>query len=161
MTEVLLGASAIAPGSSVLDLASGSGEPALTIASFVGASGRVTASDLSAGMLAIAEEKCRGAENICFEQADAHDLPFTDEYFDVVTCRLGVMYFWDCQRALREILRVLKPDGHATFVAWGGLDQNRLARTVITPFANRRQPPQLPAGAPHPLRFAETGSLAT
>ncbi len=159
MTEVLLEAADIMPGHCVLDIASGSGEPAFTLASRVGKEGRVTATDLSAGMLEIARENNRETSNLDFRQADAHDLPFPDAHFDTVTCRLGVMYFWDCQRALREILRVLKPGGHTVLVAWGELECNHLARTVLMPFARRRQLPDLPPSAPHPLRFALSGSL--
>src|SRR5947207_5252040 len=66
------------PGMSVLDLASGAGEPALTLAGLVGAAGHVTATDLSAGMLAVAESRVReeGLKNISFQLADAHALPF-------------------------------------------------------------------------------------
>lgn len=160
MTEALLEAAAIVPGQRVLDIASGSGEPALTIASVVGPDGHVTATDLSHDMIAIAEENRGNCGNIAFQQADVHDLPFADNSFDAVTCRLGVMYFWNCRQALSEILRVLKPGGRAVFIAWGDLERNTLARTVMMPFAKRRQPPPLPAGAPHPFRFAEPGSLA-
>jgi ubiquinone/menaquinone biosynthesis C-methylase UbiE len=160
MNQALLEAAEITLGNKVLDLASGSGEPALTIAPLVGSEGRVVATDLSGGMLAIAKENCGDANNIDFQQADAHDLPFSEGYFDVVTCRLGVMYFWDCQHALKETLRILKPGARAVFIAWGAVEQNTLVRTVMFPFAKRKPPPILPHGAPHPFRFAEPGSLA-
>ena len=70
------------------------------------------------------------------------------------------MYFWDCQHALKETLRILKPGGRAVFIAWGAVEQNTLARTVMFPFAKRKAPPISPHGAPHPFRFAEPGSLA-
>ncbi len=160
MNQTLMEAAEITSGNKVLDLASGSGEPALTVASLVGPEGRVVATDLSAGMLALAKQNSTGIDNVDFQQADAHDLPFTECHFDVVTCRLGMMYFWDSQRALRETLRVLKPGGRAVFIAWGALEHNGLARTAMLPFAKRKEPPALPPGAPHPLRFAEPGSLA-
>jgi ubiquinone/menaquinone biosynthesis C-methylase UbiE len=160
MNKALLEVAEITTGLKVLDLASGSGEPAATIASLLGYEGHLIATDLSENMLAIAKENCFDANNIDFQQADAHDLPFADNHFDVVTCRLGIMYFWDCQRALKETLRVLKPGGRAVFVAWGSVEKNALARTVMTPFAKRKAPPTLPPGAPHPFRFAEPGSLS-
>ncbi|WP_089727367.1 class I SAM-dependent methyltransferase [Candidatus Thiosymbion oneisti] len=160
MTQALLEAGEIASGSKVLDLASGSGEPAVTIASLVGPQGQVVATDLSEGMLAVARENCGDSDNIEFREADAHDLPFADNRFDAVTCRLGVMYFWDCQRALKEILRVLKPGGRAAFVVWGPVEKNNFARIVISPFAKRKASPILPPEAQHPFRFAESGSLS-
>jgi hypothetical protein len=54
---------------------------------------------------------------------------------------------------LHEILRGLKPGGEAVVVAWGDLDCKILMRTVMAPFAKRKQPPELPAGAPHPFRL--------
>src|SRR5262249_8349444 len=56
MTEMTIKATQIYPGMHVLDLASGTGQPALTIARLVGPDGHVTATDLSAGMLALAQE---------------------------------------------------------------------------------------------------------
>jgi ubiquinone/menaquinone biosynthesis C-methylase UbiE len=163
LTKVLLEAAAILPGAKVLDIASGSGEPALTISEMLGPTGKVMATDLSTGMLKIAEDNANKANknNLEFKQADVHELPFEDGSYDVVTCRLGVMYFWDCQRALREIGRVLKPGGVASFVAWGDVSKNGLVRSIIGPFANRKELPTPPPSAPHPFRFAKEGSLST
>ena len=120
-TEAIVSLAQVKPGMSVLDLASGSGQPALTLARKVGPEGRVTATDLVPPMLAIAEENARkeGIGNMTFQQADAEELPFSDESFDVVTCRFGVMFFPSCRRALGEIKRVLKPGGRVAFGAWG------------------------------------------
>jgi SAM-dependent methyltransferase len=160
MSDALLEGVAISPGEQVLDLASGSGEPAHSIASLVGERGGVTATDLSQAMIALAESHGEHLSNVSYRQADAHALPFPDASFDAVTSRLGIMYFWDCPRALDEVLRVLKPGGRVGFVAWAGPPQNALARTLIGPFASRRPPPAPPADAPQPFRFAAPGSLA-
>src|SRR5437773_5124825 len=108
MTAALVDAAGIKPGMRVLDIASGTGEPAITLSKLVGASGHVTATDLAADMLAIAEDNARaaGCTNVDFRQADAHELPVPDRSFDAVTVRLGAMDFWDCTKALAEIRRV-------------------------------------------------------
>jgi len=131
----------------VLDLASGSGEPALTLARHVDATGHVVATDLSQGMLDLAEENARkvGLANISFRQADAHRLPFDNESFDCVTCRLGIMYFVDVHGALMEIRRVLKPEGRAVFAAWGPWDRGSLfqlflARSLRVGLRKHRRP---------------------
>lgn len=113
------------PGMEVLDLASGHGEPALTIADVVGPEGRVIATDLGPGLIELAREKARraGLENIGFKVADAHDLPFEDGTFDAVTCRFGVAFFADYPQALREARRVLKPEG-ARPTSSGGASTN-------------------------------------
>lgn len=125
-----------------------------------GSQANVVATDLSEGMLAVARETCGGFDNIEFRQADAHNLPFADNRLDVVTCRLGVMYFLDCQRALKEILRVLKPGGRAPFVAWGPVEESDFAQIVISLFAKRKASAILLPEAQHPFRFAESGSLS-
>ena len=160
MTEALLRFSELPKNAQVLDLASGSGEPALTIAAHIGPAGHVTATDLSAPMLALAESHNGSRENIDFQVADAHELPFEDGTFTAVTSRLGIMYFWDVQRALAEIRRVLRPGGSTTFVAWQGPQGNALARNALAPFVRRKPPPTPPPDAPGPFRFAHHGSLS-
>src|SRR5260221_8358611 len=72
-TELVVQGAALSPGMHVLDLASGSGEPALSVSAAVGPEGRVTATDLLREMLQIAEENAsaRGIKNIDFRAADA------------------------------------------------------------------------------------------
>ncbi len=124
-TEAILEAAHLRPGMRVLDLACGVGDPALSIATEVAPSGRVTATDLGPGMMSLAEELARkkGLTNIEFHEANAEALPFADESYDVLTCRFGIMFFPDLPKALRECFRVLKPGGRAAFIAWGKKEQ--------------------------------------
>lgn len=110
----------VEPGMTVLDLGSGLGEAALALARAVGPAGHVTATDASAGRLAIAEERAGqlGLTNLTFRVANAHELPFPDGAFDRVACAADAMRSLDFPRALRESCRVLKPGGRATFAAW-------------------------------------------
>jgi len=94
-----------------LDIATGGGHTALKFAPHVA---HVIASDLTPRMLEkarrfIVEE--RGIDNVSFEQADAENLPFEDDRFDLVTCRIAPHHFPDAQRFVEECARVLKPDG--------------------------------------------------
>src|SRR3981081_2218895 len=93
-TEALLAAIGIRPGMHVLDVATGTGEPALSIVPLLGPQGHVTATDFMPAMVAYAEAKAKreGLPNISFKVADAADLPFPDAQFDVITCRMGVMF---------------------------------------------------------------------
>ncbi len=117
-TELIVERARVAPGMTVLDLASGHGEPALALARAVGPTGHVTATDQGPALLTIAEERARraGLTNMTFRVADAHELPFPDGAFDRVTSRFGLMYFVELPRALGEVRRVLKPGGRATFL---------------------------------------------
>jgi len=162
-TNLLVQAAHVEPGMEVLDLASGTGEPSLTLAQKVGPAGHVTATDLGSAMLAIAEENARaqGLTNMTFRQADVHQLPFPDMQFDRVSCRFGVYYFADCARAMREVARVLKPGGRVALTALASLEQNQYITIFLMPFLKRVQPPPPPPGAPHPFKFAQPGSLAS
>jgi ubiquinone/menaquinone biosynthesis C-methylase UbiE len=162
LTSTLLDAADIHPGQRVLDLASGAGEPALTLARRVGPDGHVTASDLSPGWLATIEDAAlaEALGNIDLVVADAHALPFAAELFDRVTSRLGVMFFADQQRALAECRRVLKPDGRIAFLVWGEPRLNTFFAAVMQALQTRVDLPQPAAGIPGPLRFAQPGSLS-
>src|SRR5262245_16188343 len=161
-TEALVSAAQVTPGMHVLDLASGTGDPALSLALAVGPEGSVTATDLVPEMLAAAADQAqqRHVTNITFQQADAEALPFPAQTFDVVTCRMGVMLFPNVAQALREIARVLKPAGRAAFIAQGPLEQNPWQASIVRVLRKYVQIPAPEAGAPHAYWFAQPGTLA-
>lgn len=109
----------------VLDIASGTGEPGLTIATLI-PDGKVIITDLSAGMLEIAEENARrrGIHNVETKACDVCELPFADNSFDAVSCRFGFMFFPDMLLAAKEIFRVLKPGGRIVATVWNGSEKN-------------------------------------
>lgn len=162
ITAALIDAAGIAQGRRVLDLATGTGEPALTIARAVGGTGRVVGTDVSDGMLDVARENAHdaGLENITFVACDAERLPFESASFDSVTSRMGVMFFIDVERVLGEVRRVLRPGGRAAFAAWGPWSETTMFSACLEPFARRASPPDPPPGAPHPQRFAAAGTLS-
>ena len=94
----------------ILDVAAGTGEPGLSIARML-TGGKVIITDLADDMLAIAREKAAKKEiaHVEFQTCDVSALPFADNTFDAVSCRMGFMYFPDMLLAAKEILRVLKP----------------------------------------------------
>lgn len=159
-TEAILEAAQLRPGMTVLDLASGVGDPALSIAEAVGPSGHVVATDLGPGMISLAKElaDARGLRNIEFRVVDVESLPFPDESFDVVTCRFGVMFFPDQLKAFRECRRALKLGGRVAFVVWGKREQAFLGTTVGILTKYVEVPPPDP-DAPHAFMFGERGLL--
>jgi ubiquinone/menaquinone biosynthesis C-methylase UbiE len=94
----------------VLDVATGGGHTALALAPLVR---EIVATDLTAPMLQAAERflRSRGAANVRFQEADAGALPFPDDSFDLVTCRIAAHHFPDVGGFVREAARVLRPDG--------------------------------------------------
>jgi SAM-dependent methyltransferase len=161
VTEALVEYSRPVPSMNVIDLASGTGEPAITLAERVGPNGSVTAVDQSVELLQIAGEraKSKNLDNVSIQQADAHSLPFADKTFDLATCRFGVMFFSDAKRALTELRRVLKPGSRACFVAWGPVEQPYWQCTMKI-VQRHVGGPMLPPGGADPFRFSASGSLS-
>lgn len=147
------------PGMRVLDVASGTGAPALQLARRVLPTGHVTATDLSPEPLKIAAERAqeRALANIEFKIADAHQLPFDDASFDLVTSRLAVMFFSDLPRALAEMRRVLKPGGRVAMLAWGPIAQPYFESTGA--IIMRHTGLTLPPPAQQIFRFGKHGTL--
>lgn len=160
VTYAIVDEAQVGPGMRVLDVASGTGEPAISIARLLGGTGAVVASDISPQALVVGEQRAQqhGLANITFVAADAQQLEFADQSFDRVTSRLGIMFFSDAGRALREMRRVLKPRGRASLLAWGPMEQPYFATTIGTIL--RLLPElQLPAGAQGMFKYGAPGTL--
>ena len=109
----LLEAGRVASGQRVLDVATGTGLVAEAALGTVGATGHVTAADLSPDMACRARERLSGAANLAVAVEDGQALGFPDASFDTVLCSLGLMFFPDPARGLAEFHRVLRPGGRA------------------------------------------------
>ena len=107
----------LAPGSRVLDVATGTGAVAFGLAGELGSPGRVIGVDFTAAMLARALERRSAVDfhsperQVQFAAADAARLPFPTDTFDIVTCRLSVPHFTAPEAAVQEMGRVLRPGG--------------------------------------------------
>jgi ubiquinone/menaquinone biosynthesis C-methylase UbiE len=160
MTAALLSAAAISPDSVVLDLAAGSGDPALTIAEGV-IRGRVIALDSSRAGLLLAGTHARrlglGAK-VTFVQADAQAIPLAANCVDRITCRCGIMFFDDAGLVMSEALRVLKPGGRVALLVWGSFEQPFFDATVGI-IIRLVSGAQMPTEARKMFRFASPGSL--
>jgi demethylmenaquinone methyltransferase/2-methoxy-6-polyprenyl-1,4-benzoquinol methylase len=100
---------------SILDLATGSGDVAFAIANKLPQTVKITGMDFCDPMLAEARIKQKAittAENISFQQGDGLDLPILDATYDAVTISFGLRNMADREKSLKEMRRVLKPDGH-------------------------------------------------
>jgi len=158
VTEALVDYARPKPGMNVLDLASGTGEPAISLASRILPSGHITALDLSQELLDVAAQRAkdRGLTNVSIHQADAHHLPFPDHSFDLITSRFGVMFL--DHRALSEAHRVLKPGARACFMAWGPFDQPFWS-SMMGVVHKHAGGTLLPPGQ-DPFKYARPGSLS-
>jgi SAM-dependent methyltransferase len=121
VSEKLLDLARVMEGHRVLDVATGIGEPAVSAARRVGPSGRVTAVDLSPGMLNEARRRASalGIGTIEFIEMDGESLCLSDRGFDAVLCRWGLMFFPDPVKALIRMRELLKPGGRVAVAVWG------------------------------------------
>jgi ubiquinone/menaquinone biosynthesis C-methylase UbiE len=149
------------PDSSVLDVAAGSGEPGLTAAALV-PDGEVVLTDISAGMLHVAEEKAAalGLANVRVRVCDAAELPFDDGTFDAVLCRFGFTYFPDMGAALREMVRTAKPGARISAAVWGRPAGNPWVSLVLGTLAHHTELPQPPEGTQGLFRCSAPGCMA-
>jgi SAM-dependent methyltransferase len=161
VSEALIAEAEIFPGCSVLDVATGTGEPALRVADVVGPAGTVTGVDPVAGLIEAARRAAAQSSrtNVRFEVARADKLPFPNDSFDAAVCRFGVMFFPSPIVGIREMLRVLKPGKKVAFAVWHSLDSNPF-HSSLARIMNRFAPePPLPSDAPDAFRFAVQGKL--
>ncbi|MEP6479664.1 MAG: class I SAM-dependent methyltransferase [Rhodoglobus sp.] len=115
--------------SSVLETAAGTGVVTRELGLLLPVDVRLVATDLNQGMLDVAEQL--GVQHpVSWQQADALDLPFDDESFDVVVCQFGVMFFPDRARGFAEALRVLRPGGWFLFNAWDSIEHSEFEYIV-------------------------------
>jgi SAM-dependent methyltransferase len=115
----------LVPGERVLDIACGTGAVARVAAQRVGSAGQVIGMDLNGAMLKVArvstQHRPQHAE-IQWREANTGALPVPDESCDVVCCQLGLQYFPDRPAALREMRRVLVPEGRIVLMVWRSID---------------------------------------
>jgi ubiquinone/menaquinone biosynthesis C-methylase UbiE len=126
----------IGPGSRVLDLATGLGEPALTAAAAAAPNGHVLATDLSEDMIGFAANRADelALTNVEFRIMDANEPDVAQASFDAVLSRWGLMFLAQLHTTLAGVHRCLKPGGRFVAVVWGspdGAPTNSLAERVL------------------------------
>jgi ubiquinone/menaquinone biosynthesis C-methylase UbiE len=148
VSDQLIRSTGITSGQTVLDVATGAGQPALTIAKVVGPNGRVVGVDLSPEMLGVAKEEAAylGLTNVVFQVVKDESLSmFSDNTFDSVVCRNGLMFMPDPVKALKAFLRVLKPKGKASVTVWGSPEKAPLMEVVMKAISKHVPDMKLPS----------------
>jgi ubiquinone/menaquinone biosynthesis C-methylase UbiE len=158
VSDRLIELARIKDGDRILDIATGSGEPAVTAARKVGARGLVVATDQSSAMLAMARERAAtlGLANVRFVETDAETLAVEERSFNAALCRWGLMFVPDLDAAARRIAALLVARGGFATTVWGPAERVpmiSLGEDAVRELANL--PPMAPV-APHPLRLADT-----
>lgn len=152
----------IKQGDRVLDISTGIGEPAVTVAGIVGPQGSVYATDQSPAMLRLAQERvAEQGLNIEFVEGDTETLDLPEGEFDAAVCRWGLMFLPDPQEALRRIHRSLKRGGKFATAVWSTPDKvpfitlpMGIAQKVLQP-----PPPPPPQDAPNLFKLGVPGLI--
>ena len=124
----------IKSGSKVLDIATGIGEPAITVAGRIGSSGHILATDISSQMLSVAKERAisLGLQNVIeFKEGDIETIDLPSLSFDAVLCRWGLMFLPDLKAGLSNIYGSLVEDGHFAAAVWASPAQDSLIATTM------------------------------
>jgi len=152
----------VGAGCRVLDVAAGAGDQTLQAASCVGPQGSVLATDLSPEILAYAAKEAsrNGLKNVETKVMDGENLALEDASFDVVMSRVGLIYFPDQQRALREMRRVLVPGGRVAAIVYSTAEKNGFFSVPVSIVRRHAKlGPPLP-GQPGPFSLGGPGALA-
>lgn len=126
----LVGRAAPQAGERVLDVACGTGVVARLAAKTMGV-GHVVGLDINAAMLVVARSRPAGpTPRIEWHEASALEMPFPDRSFDLILCQLGLQFFPDRSRALREMLRVLVPNGRLALSVFTAIERTPMANAL-------------------------------
>ncbi len=161
VTKRMLELSGISSGSRLLDIASGTGEPAISAAQIVGESGKVIGTDLVDEMLAVAREKTRKMNlgNIEFHCMDAEKLDLTEDSFDAVTIRWGLMFMPEPEACLAAAHKALKQNGRISLACWAAPEKNPFVGVLIKTLAKYMEIPVPPPGTPGIFSFSDSERL--
>ena len=153
ISERLVELAGVEPGSRVLDVAAGYGEPSLTAARAAGPEGRVVATDISAEMIAYGRERAdaAGLGNIEFVESDAASLQFPADSFDAALSRWGIIFEPDAEAAAARIRGFLTAGARMAISSWGPPDRVPMLAIPMRTAMERLQVPPPPPGTPGPL----------
>ncbi len=155
VTARLLELAGVGAGQRVLDIGTGTGQPALTAASVVGPTGRVTGIDLAPEMIARARDRAAGLGQVEFVVGDVEAQEFPSAAFDVVLSRWGLMFAVDRVAMFRTLARVLVPGGVLAAAVWAEPALAPMMSLGFRVIAERLGLPPGPPGAPGPFSMAD------
>jgi enediyne biosynthesis protein CalE5 len=153
VSERLVELAGVQPGSRVLDVAAGYGEPSLSAAKVAGAEGSVVATDIAADMLAYGRERAAaaGLDNIEFVESEVMALDFEPESFDAALSRWGIIFEPDGEGAAERVRGFLKPGARMGISSWGPPERTPMLGVPMRTAMERLNVPPPPPGTPGPL----------
>jgi SAM-dependent methyltransferase len=153
ISERLVELARVEPGSRVLDVAAGYGEPSLTAARAARPEGTVVATDISAEMIVFGRERAAaaGLGNIEFVESDAAGLEFAAGSFDAALSRWGIIFEPDGEAAASRVRGFLKPGARMAISSWGPPDRVPFLAIPMRTAMQRLEVQPPPPGTPGPL----------
>lgn len=113
----------------ILEIACGTGRVTKHLRKLYPYTVKITATDINPDMLTVAKKNIVD-NSIEYKVADAQELPFADDTFDVIVCQFGYMFVPDKTKAFSEAYRVLKKGGCFLFSTWDAIENNPIINTV-------------------------------
>ncbi len=161
VTDRMLELTGIGVGSRLLDIASGTGEPAISAAQIVGEAGKVIGTDLVDEMLDVARDKSGklALENIEFRCVDAESLDYEATSFDAVTIRWGLMFMPEPEACLTAAHKALKEGGRISLACWAAPEKNPFVGVLMKTLSNYMEIPVPPPGTPGIFALADPERL--
>ncbi len=144
-------------GDTLLDIACGTGEPAIPAAQLVGRTGKVIATDWVPDMVAFAREKAdrQGMNNIEFQILDGEALNIASSSVDAATIRWGLMFMPDPEACVAGAFRALKPGGRLVIANWAGPEKTPWAAITLNAIKKHVDIPSPAPGATGLYAFAD------
>jgi ubiquinone/menaquinone biosynthesis C-methylase UbiE len=160
-TNVMLDMADVREGQRVLDVAAGAGEQTIVTAQRVGVTGSVLATDISANILAFAQQAARhaGLKNVETAVVDGENLELPENSFDAVISRVGLIYFPDQHKALTGMKRVLKSGGRVAAITYSTPENNKFFSVPVSIIRRRSNLPLPLPGQPGPFSLGSPGVL--
>ena len=159
VTSRLLELAGVGPGCRVLDVGSGTGEPALSAARAVAPGGHVVGVDLSPAMVAAARARADGEPNVEFVLGAAETAPLPRGSFDVALSRFSLTFAVDRVELLRTVAELLKPGGVLAAAVWADPPRVPLISLAFRIIATRLELEPPPPG-PGPFTMADPSAAA-
>lgn len=156
VSQALIEKAGIQPGMRVLDIACGTGQPAISVAERVGPQGAVLATDFVEPVIAYARMKAheRGLTNIEFRCLDGEALDVPANSFDAVTMRWGLMFMPSPVEAMKGAHAALRRGSRIALTAWASPQQNPFVMIALGVIRQHVDIPTPPPGTPGIFAFA-------
>lgn len=161
VSQKLIEKAGIQPGMRVLDIACGTGQPAISVAEQVGAQGSVLATDFVEPVIAYARMKAkeRGLTNIEFRCLDGEALDVPPNSFDAVTMRWGIMFMPSPVESMKGAHAALRRGSRIALTAWASPERNPFAMIALGVIRKHLDIPTPPPGTPGIFAFADQARL--